>query len=426
LPRSSDAAARTLAALRMLFRGRSAVDFSVALWDGTRIAASRTERFTLIVRAPFALRAAFAPPLDLSPARAYIEDWIDIAGDAEAAVDTLERAVQSLSHAQAVILAARVWRLPKPPRLTRDSDEAHLHGKQHSRRRDVAAIAFHYDQPVTFYQTFLDPNLVYSCAYFEHDDFTLQQAQEAKIDYVLRKLRLTPGERLLDIGCGWGALVMRAAERFGAQALGITLSRSQYDVAQRSIAERGLAERAGVELRDYRDLRDMRFDKIVSIGMVEHVGRSRLRAYFESAFRALVPGGLFLNHGIADQSPGRRGLELSGFIGHYIFPDGELEPIGDMLSFAERSGFEVRDVENLREHYHRTLRAWVANIERNAKAAVEASGERAFRAWRIYMAGSAQGFHSGRMGIFQSLLAKPATDGSVPLPPTRRDLYATA
>jgi cyclopropane-fatty-acyl-phospholipid synthase len=293
----------------------------------------------------------------------------------------------------------------------------------HSRARDAAAVGFHYDQPLAFYASFLDPNLVYSCAYFDDDALTLEQAQAAKIDYLLRKLRLRPGDRLLDIGCGWGALVIRAAEKFGAHTLGVTLSRSQAEEAQRRIAARGLGARASAELLDYRDLGDRTFDKIVSVGMVEHVGRSELPQYFATAFRALRPGGLFVNHGIAHQEPGRPGTRAGDFIGRYVFPDGELVSISDALRSAEAAGFEVRDVENLREHYARTLRHWVANLERNASAAIEAAGGRTYRVWRLYLAGSAQGFNSGRMGLFQALLAKPHADGSVELPRTRRDLY---
>jgi cyclopropane-fatty-acyl-phospholipid synthase len=421
-PDATGAAATTLDVLRMLFRDEFARDFAVELWDGTRIPARDDQRFALRVLSPSGLRAALSPPLDLSPGRAFVERSIDMSGDLEAAVDTFERASRTLSRATLALLATRVLRLPRPAAVKPRGD-AHLHGVLHSRNRDAAAVGFHYDQPLAFYAAFLDPNLVYSCAYFESDDMTLEQAQIAKIDYLLRKLRLRPGERLLDIGCGWGALVMRAAERFGAETLGVTLSRSQFEQAQRRISSRGLGGRASVELRDYRDLGDRTFDKIVSVGMVEHVGRAKMPEYFEAAFRALRSGGLFVNHGIADQEPGRAGFRAAGFIGRYVFPDGELVSISDSLQYAEAVGFEVRDVENLREHYARTLRHWVANLERNAASAIDAAGEQAYRVWRLYMAGSAQGFRSGRMGLFQSLLAKPHADGEVDLPRTRSDLY---
>jgi cyclopropane-fatty-acyl-phospholipid synthase len=264
--------------------------------------------------------------------------------------------------------------------------------------------------------------MVYSCAYWDDGVDSLDEAQSAKLDYTLRKLRLRPGERLLDIGCGWGALVIRAAQ-LGAQSLGITLSRPQRDEAQRRIASAGVAAFARVEYRDYRELRGERFDKIVSIGMFEHVGRARFAEYFRAVHDALLPGGLFLNHAIADQSGARSG-RARGFMGRFIFPDGELVPIADALAFAERAGFEVRDVENLREHYARTLRSWVSNLERNRSAAIAAAGETSYRLWRLYLAGSAQGFSTGRIAVFQSLLARPEERGRVELPPTRRDLYA--
>jgi cyclopropane-fatty-acyl-phospholipid synthase len=243
------------------------------------------------------------------------------------------------------------------------------------------------------------------------------------MDYVLHKLRLRPGERLLDVGCGWGGLVLRAAQRFGATVLGITLSARQLEEARRRIEEAGVRDRARVELRDYRDLSGERFDKIVSIGMFEHVGRAKLPEYFRMIYRALRPGGLFLNTGISHQDSRTSG-KVTGFIEHFLFPDGELVPISEALSISERAGFEVRDVESLREHYMRTTRAWVANLERNRTAAVAAAGEVTYRLWRLYLAGSAQGFRTGRIGIYQALLARPHVSGPVELPATRRDLYA--
>ncbi|GAC1422331.1 MAG: hypothetical protein NVSMB64_30810 [Candidatus Velthaea sp.] len=265
--------------------------------------------------------------------------------------------------------------------------------------------------------------MVYSCAYYDDENSSLADAQIAKIDYILRKVRVRPGETLLDIGCGWGALVVRAAQHFGARVLGVTLSREQHAHAQARIAAANLGDRAAVELRDYRDLGGRTFDKIVSVGMVEHVGRERLAAYFATAYRALGAGGLFLNHGIA-QLRSEKGYRVSGFIARYVFPDGDLLPIAEMTRAAERAGFEIRDVENLREHYARTLRAWVANLERNREAAVRATDERTFRIWRLYMAGSAQGFQRGRMALYQTLLAKPEANGSAHVALTRRELYA--
>lgn len=410
----------TIAILRMLFGSAYAGDFGVALWEGTRVRGERSERFVLCVNAPGALRLAFTLPVDLSAGRAFAAGLLEVEGDLEQAFDAFDRACDALRPLTALRIAAALRRLPKieRPHLR----EAKLHGARHSRARDRAAIGFHYDQPVEFYSSFLDRDLVYSCAYFDEGAESLDDAQAAKIDYTLRKLRLAPGERLLDVGCGWGALVVRAAQRFGARTVGITLSKRQYDEARRRIELSGLDGRARVELRDYRELHGERFDKIVSIGMFEHVGRARLPQYFRAAYDALRPGGLFLNHGIANQSHGRSS-RATGFMDRFVFPDGELVAVGDALHLAERCGFEVRDVESLREHYARTTRTWVANLERNRAAAVAAGGEATYRLWRLYLSGSAQGFRTGRLGIFQALLARPQADGSVELPPTRRDLY---
>ncbi len=420
---SADPNARLAAAvLRTLFGEAYARDFNVALWEGTFVPASRQARFTLRINAPGALRSAFTPPVDLNSGRTFAAGLLDVDGDIEAAVDELYDLVKRPPRLMLLKLALLLRRMPraKLPELR----EARLRGKRHSLARDRAAIGFHYDQPVEFYSAFLDRDLVYSCAYFDDGLTGLDEAQHAKIDHTLRKLRLTPGERLLDIGCGWGALVIRAAKEFGAQALGVTLSESQAREANRRIAQAGLQDRARIELLDYRELpRGAVFDKIVSIGMFEHVGRDKLPEYFETAYRLLKPGSLFLNHGISLGERNARSWKSSGFMGSFIFPDGELESVSDSLHFAERAGFEVRDVENLREHYARTLQHWVRNLENNREQAVGAAGQQSYRAWRLYMAGSAQGFRTGRIGVYQALLAKP-DGGAVSLPATRRDLYS--
>lgn len=425
IPRHGEIALRTKRALRILFGDDYLRGFSIALWDGSVASGAAAPRFTLRIAQPFAVRAAFSPPIDLSPGRAFANGWLDFDGDVETGVDVLMRALGGMSPARLVRFAAALLTLPRAPLRTESLRAAKLHGWAHSRARDRGAVGFHYDQTPAFFGTFLDRDLVYSCAYFDDAAATLEDAQRAKLDYILRKVRLQEGEHLLDIGCGWGSLVMRAAERFGARATGITLSRSQYDEARRRIAARGLTDRCSVELCDYRDLGTRTFDKIVSVGMVEHVGRKNLSEYFRAAWNALAPGGLFLNHGIAEQSDGRTGGKVTGFMARYVFPDGELVNVGDLLGYAERTGFEVRDVENLREHYAKTLRAWMQRLEANRAAAVAASDERAYRIWKLYLSGSAQGFASGRMGLFQSLLARPFANGSTPLPATRRDLYAS-
>jgi cyclopropane-fatty-acyl-phospholipid synthase len=422
---SADPNARIAAAiLRSVFGHDYARRFAIRLWEGTFIPAQEERSFTLYVNDPGALRAAFRPPVDLNAGRAFAAGLLDVEGDAEAAVDAMMAAMERPAIGTMARLALLLRRLPSTP--LPELREAQLRGKRHSPARDRAAIGFHYDQPVAFYRSFLDENLVYSCAYFDEGVETLDDAQRAKIDYSLRKLRLRPGERLLDIGCGWGGLVVRAARDFGAYVLGVTLSRNQLVEARRRISAAGVADRARVELWDYRELPATTFDKIVSIGMFEHVGREKLGEYFGAAHRLLKSGGLFLNHGIANQHRTVRDGRASGFMDRFIFPDGELVNVSDALRFAESAGFEVRDVENLREHYTLTLRAWVTNLERNRAEAIAAAGEQSYRAWRLYMAGSAQGFRAGRLGLYQSLLAKPLPDGRVPdVPPTRRDLYAS-
>jgi cyclopropane-fatty-acyl-phospholipid synthase len=417
---SADPTARVAAAaLRLLFGEAYARRFSICLWDGTDIPAQERETFTLRITEPGALGLMLKPPPDMNAGRAFGAGLIECDGDAEAAVDEFYNAAERLSLVDRLRLLALAMRLPKTqlPKLR----EARLRGRSHSPARDRAAIGFHYDQPVAFYRAILDHDLTYSCAYFDAGVETLDDAQRAKIGYTLRKLRLAPGERLLDIGCGWGSLVLRAAGEFGAKVLGVTLSRLQCEEARRRIHEAGLEDRATVELRDYRELPATSFDKIVSVGMFEHVGRAKLPEYFRTTFSLLKPGGLFLNHGISVERG--KGGPIGGFISRFIFPDGELVPVSEALEVAESAGFEVRDVENLREHYARTLRAWVANLERNRREAIAATNEQTYRLWRLYMAGSAQGFRVARMGIFQSLLAKPDIDGRVELPLTRRDLY---
>jgi cyclopropane-fatty-acyl-phospholipid synthase len=414
-------AERSLTVLRRLFGSALGADFAVELWDGTHVPAPAGARFTFVVARPFGLRAALLPPVDLNPGRAFTEGWIDIRGDVEAAVDTIAGALGRLSKPRSARLLADVLRLPKPPPVAH-AQRAQLSGARHSRRRDAEAVQFHYDVPLEFFRSFLDDELVYSCAYFTASAASLGAAQRAKIDYTLRKIRLRAGETLLDIGCGWGALVIRAAQRFGAHAVGITLSREQHAEALHRVAAAGVADRVSIEYLDYRDLGERRFDKIVSLGMVEHVGRERLAAYFDAAFRALRPGGLFLNHGIG-QLDAPRGYRITGFMERYVFPDGDLLPVAQTTRAAERAGFEVRDVENLREHYALTLRAWSRNLDTNRSAAVAAAGERTYRIWRLYLAGSAQGFARGRMALYQTLLAKRDPSGGAGIPRTRDDLY---
>jgi cyclopropane-fatty-acyl-phospholipid synthase len=301
-----------------------------------------------------------------------------------------------------------------------------------------------------FYALWLDRHRQYSCAYFPTGMEDLDMAQERKLEHICHKLRLRPGERLLDIGCGWGGLAMSAAEKYGVRVLGITLSENQATYANFQIARAGLGDRASVKLQDYRDLAADSFDKIVSVGMFEHVGRSHLPEYFAQTYRLLKPGGLFLNHGISRRPPvlhfiptrsdlccsrpRRVGgasvwqrlveqylLGSGAFIQCYVFPDSELMPLSEVNLIAEQAGFEVRDVENLREHYALTLRHWVKRLEARQAEAINMAGEATYRTWRLYMAASAYNFESGVLNVNQTLLAKPA-DGQSNVPLSRADL----
>jgi cyclopropane-fatty-acyl-phospholipid synthase len=424
---------RTFRLLDDVFGSGPDVDVAVRLWDGTawRPNGAGKPRATVLLRHPGALRAMLWPPTELTLAEAYLHDDFDVEGDLEAVfplADTLTRPFTRTSgrpgFREGLHLAQRVFELPAPPQPGgAGRGPAVLRGLEHSAERDRAAVTYHYDLSNDFFRLFLDQRMVYSCAYFEREDASLDQAQEAKLDLLCRKLRLRDGERLLDVGCGWGALVLHAVERYGVQALGITLSEPQAELARRRIRAAGLGRRAAVEVRDYRELDEPDgFDKIVSVGMFEHVGAALLPEYFRCAATLLRPGGVFLNHGIARLGAARRGLG-SSFVGRYVFPDGELVPLAVTVGAAEGAGLEVRDVENLREHYTLTLRQWVANLERNHEAAVAAAGQEAYRVWRLYMAGSAHAFATGRLAIHQILLAK-ADRGRAGLPLTREDWYA--
>lgn len=287
----------------------------------------------------------------------------------------------------------------------------------------MAAVRFHYDVGNEFYALWLDHRLTYSCAYFETPDTTLDEAQEAKLDLICRKLGLAAGMRLLDIGAGWGSLVGFAAERYGVDATGVTLSPPQSTFGAEDLERRGLAGRARILVRDYRDLAELgTFDAVASVGMFEHVGRDHLRDYFRAAFRSLRPGGLFLNHGIATTATGG-GLRPSwlrfgdgGFVGRYVFPDGELVTVEEAIDFARRAGFELIDVQHLRPHYALTLKAWVDRLEANAERARELAGDEVYRTWRLYMAAARRGFEDGSLDVAQLLLARPGPAGPADLP----------
>ena len=397
----------------------------VRLWDGTYWPDDRPRPTTLVLNHPGALRQMFLPGDEVGLAEAYLYNDFDVEGNIEAIFPVAERLRERIRDTKWKLrLAKDLLRLPdqKAPRAGRRG-RARLRGRRHSIERDRQAISYHYDVSNEFYALWLDRRMVYSCAYFTSPDDDLDTAQEQKLDYTCRKLRLRPGQRLLDIGCGWGGLVIHAARHYGVEALGITLSRNQVEWANRRIAEAGLADRCRVELLDYREVDEPEgFDRLVSVGMFEHVGEEMLEVYFRRAWHLLKPGGLFLNHAIARRAtdPWSKGPTFSNT---YVFPDGELIPISTTLKVAEMVGFEVRDVESLREHYAMTLRHWVRRLEAHHEEALKYVDEATYRVWRLFMSGSAHGFTVGRHNVYQSLLLKPGPNGESGLPLTRADLY---
>jgi len=403
-------------------------DFTVRLWDGTvwESEPGLPTRFTLVLNHSGALRAMLADPrqLQLSLAEAFLNVDFDVEGDLEAVFPFADFLLKERGWgAREQLWAARAVRaLPSSDGSGNGRGRARLQGRRDSSDRLAQAVHYHYDLDPEFYGLFLDPRLVYTCAYFARADEDLATAQERKLDYVCRKLRLQPGERLFDIGCGWGALVMHAAREYEVEALGVTLSRRQAELANERIRAAGLADRCRIELRDYREI-DGEFDKVSSIGMFEHLSEEGLAEYFERVFSVLRPGGAFLNHGIGERygKVRRRG---GSFFMTYLFPDCALLPISTTSRLAEAAGFEVRDVESLREHYALTARAWRHNLEANQDRAVAVAGEEAFRVWRLGMAGFAWGQETGELNLWQSLLVKPAAGGSSGLPLQRSDWYA--
>jgi cyclopropane-fatty-acyl-phospholipid synthase len=411
-------AARTLQILQRLLAEYHARDFAVRLWDGTSwISGTSSPRFTIILRHPAVLRA-FVQKTDLAISEAYVRGDVEVEGDLESAI-ALGEFLRSRSYKTSTLLQA-AWDLLRIPSGGVGKQAIKLRGQLHSIKRDRRAVTYHYNVSNDFYRLWLDRRMVYSCAYFQAADQDLETAQARKLEYLCRKLRLRAGERLLDIGCGWGGLVRYAARHFGVEALGITLSENQAQLANELIAQDGLSAQCRVEVLDYRELKQPAgFDKLVSVGMFEHVGEQQLPKYFEQAAQLLRPGGVFLNHGIARRIAD---LESSAFVRRYVFPDGELAPISSTAKCAEEVGFEVRDVESLREHYALTLRRWTERLETQRERAIETAGETTYRIWKLYMTGSAHGFAIGALNVYQLLLVKPDR-GRSGLPLTREDWY---
>ncbi len=398
-------------------------DFAIRLWNGDIWGNSDNPRFTLVLKHPGTLRRMLLRANEVTLGEAYIFDDFDIEGDVEAAFEFGDYLVaHELELTEKLHLAGLLLRLPHSNHHHDELRlEPHLHGMQHSKHRDREAVTYHYDLSNDFYRLWLDDRMLYSCAYFQRGDEDIHTAQAQKLDYICRKLRLRPGDRLLDIGCGWGGLIIHAAKHFGVRALGVTLSEPQAELASQRIRDTGLADRCEVRVSDYRDLDEAQpFDKIVSVGMFEHVGESRLPEYFEHVWKLVRHGGIFLNHGIAVSALFRR--KGPSFIDKYVFPDGGLVSLGTTIRIAESCGFEVRDVESLREHYAQTLRHWVRRLESRYEDAKRITSETIYRIWRIYMSGSAHGFATGRINVYQVLFSKP-DKGETRLPLTRADWY---
>jgi cyclopropane-fatty-acyl-phospholipid synthase len=414
------------------------IPIKIRCWDGSEIGpASAPLRLNITTRR--ALRRMLWAPNELGFARAYVSGDVQVDGDMLAGLEALERValpengpgvVVDKATKKALLKAALKLRVlgppPKPPK-----EEARVEGRRHSKRRDAEAIAHHYDVGNDFYRIVLGESMTYSCAFWEREpgpSFGLADAQLAKCDLVARKLELAPGMRVLDVGCGWGTFAIHAAKSYGARVVGVTLSREQADYARKRVAEEGLTDLIEIRIQDYRDVTDGPYDAISSIGMAEHVGLAMLSTYAADLFALLRPQGRLLNHAIARRQGPVLSQEYStmSFIDRYVFPDGELQPLAAMVAALEGRGFEVRDVESLREHYALTLRAWVANLESRWDDAVTLTSPGRAGIWRLYMAGSALGFESNRMGINQVLAVKPGTHGASGMPRTRESFVKSA
>jgi cyclopropane-fatty-acyl-phospholipid synthase len=405
-------------------------DYAVRLWDDScwfpeqgSTKESSERRFTLVLTHPGSLRSMLGEPSMLNLGEAFLSEDFDVEGDILTACELGDHLLRlPLSWVDKLKLAAQIRRLPRKTRVVTGRLRASLRGRVGSRERLRAAIAYHYDLPVEFWKLWMDPTLAYSCAYFMDPADSLDAAQINKFDYVCRKLYLSKGERLLDLGCGWGGLVIYAARHYGVSATGVTLSQRQAEYASRLIREVGLQEQCEVLHLDFRDLRrEQLYDKIACVGAVEHIPLLDLKSFFAHAKQLLKPGGLFLNHGITGSLGQRHPLGPS-FVDAYVFPDHGVTTVSQQLIAAEEVGFEVRDVECLREHYVRTCKEWLKRIEQNEAGVAMHSSRATQRLYRLYVAAQTYYFMIGASSIHQTLLAKLQPQPVV-IPLTRAGWY---
>ena len=400
------------------------VGVAFSAYDGSKAGPDDAD-IRIEVKSPIAVAYLAQAPGELGLARAYVSGHIDVHGDLYTLLSRMWSLTlndlplrEKLDAIRSLGVKPLLMRVPPPPQEVRRSALARL-GSRHAKQRDAKAISHHYDVSNRFYEWVLGPSMTYTCAVFPKEDSTLEEAQYTKHDLVARKLGLRPGMRLLDVGCGWGGMVMHAAEKYGVKALGVTLSRQQAEWAQKAIAERGLGDLAEVRHMDYRDVTETGFDAISSIGLTEHIGKDNLPFYFRFLNSKLKPGGRLLNHCITRPTGKEKTINTGGFINRYIFPDGELESVGYLIRQMEDNGFEIRHEENLREHYAKTLRFWCANLEEHWDEAVQEVGRAIARIWRLYMAGCIVGFERNKVQLHQVLAVKLESDGRshVPLRP---------
>jgi cyclopropane-fatty-acyl-phospholipid synthase len=398
-------------------------DVEFVAYDGSRAGRPGSPLVTVTVKSPVAVSYLAQAPGALGLARAFVSGHIDVDGDMYTALARLARVQDmdmSLSERLALLselggpklLLKRVAPPPQEVRVKR----RWMSGRRHSRNRDARAISHHYDVSNTFYEWVLGPSMAYTCACYPDATSTLEQAQEYKFDLVARKIALQPGMRLLDVGCGWGGMVMNAARKYRVRALGVTLSEQQAIWAQRAIKEAGLEDLAEVRHLDYREVSETGFDAVSSIGLTEHVGKAQLPGYFGFLYDKLKPGGRLLNHCITRPDNTAPASVTDGFIFRYVFPDGELEGPGHIISQMHDAGFEVRHEENLREHYAFTLAAWCANLADHWDEAVAEVGDATARVWRLYMAGSRLGFERNQIQLHQVLGVKVGANGGSAMP----------